>query len=215
MFNDLTKGGYEINPNPERVAALTRRMVVDGKVIPIKSQILDQFADDDICSFCMQESLYQLPITELIEFLPSLFVGKTIEIGSGRGSIGRNLGLEMYDNKMQEDPSIKLVYMLSGQPPVNYGEDVIKMSANDAINKIRPNTVLGCWITEFPRNPLGPNEDNFIGKIDKYILVGNEKTHAQKPILKKRPHKVHKFEWLYSRSKFKEQNVIYEIDMIS
>ena len=57
-------------------------------------------------------------------------------------------------------------------------------------------------------NAWGVNERSILEKVDKYIHIGNEVVHNKKPILNKNHRKI-KAEWIMSRSKHTNSNVIY------
>jgi hypothetical protein len=102
------------------------------------------------------------------------------------------------------------------QTPVQYGENVYKYDALDAVKNYRPKIVIGAWVThkfnpnEYYRegNQWGIDEIKLFGKVKKYIHIGNEHTHRHKPILGL-PHREVKAEWLVSRSNQPEKNVIW------
>lgn len=192
-------------------------MIQDGKIVPVGFDVLKKFSQEQLSVFCHKHALYQLPTTELIDFLKSeLEYFYTIEIGAGNGCIGRSLTLQMTDNKMQLRPDVKLMYDLQGQPTIKYGDDVEELDAISAVKKYKPDAVVACWVTHLFKegmtvgNMFGIEEELlFENGVKKYVHVGNELTHAQKPILQKYPVKKCQFPWLLSRSMSRENNVIY------
>lgn len=104
---------------------------------------------DELRVWCHYNSIYQLPTTELIDFISEHIEGKAIEIGSGNGCIGRSLNIPMTDSKIQESDEVKFLYAMYKQPVVKYPSDIIHMEASKAINKYKPNTVVACWVTEW------------------------------------------------------------------
>lgn len=111
-------------------------LIKENKIIPIPYSEIKKFPQNEISSFCVRNALYQLPITELIDFLKSeISSGLTIEIGAGNGCFGRALGIKMADNFMQTFPDVKALYESMMQPTINYGEDVENISGNDAVRK--------------------------------------------------------------------------------
>lgn len=189
----------------------------NGNIIPASFSSIEKFPQEALSVFCHKHALYQLPTTELIDFIKSE-IGSTsaIEIGSGNGCIGRSLGIPMTDNKMQLRPQIKMIYEMQGQPIIKYGADVEELDAIKAVEKYYPQTVVACWVTHLFKegmsmgNMYGIEEEQlFENGVSKYIHIGNEATHSQKPILEKYQVKKLKFPWLLSRSMKREQNVIY------
>ena len=168
---------------------------------------------EELKLWCHLRAVYQLPTTELIDFISNHIEGKAIEIGSGNGSIGRALNIPMTDSKLQEVDEIKTYYTACGQPIVEYPKDIIHMEANKAINRFKPNTVIACWVTEWSKNPSkktsywGVDEINVLyGK--KYILVGNSDIHGDKKILQFK-HEVFQYPWILSRATNQNNNMIW------
>lgn len=202
----------------ERVNELSELLLTDGGLItPVPFDILSQFTQQEISSFCVINAIYQVPTVELIQFLKAeIGDNRAIEIAAGNGVIGRALNIRMFDNKMQTIPILKDHYENDmNSPTVKYGKDVMLMDGLKAVQKYNPHTVVACWLT----HKCKPGEyDNFMGVeeeklfkngVKKYIHVGNEKTHSDKPILNIIPHKKYKFPWLLSRSLSPAENVIY------
>jgi hypothetical protein len=204
--------------NKEKIAELEEILIKNNQIIPVSSSILLKFEQNDISTFCWKHGIYQLPTTELIEWLQEQTMAQNaIEIGSGNGCIGRNIPVPMYDNHIQERLDIKLMYASMNQPTIKYGKDVQNMAANDAVNSLRPHTVIGCWVTQYgadasivDSNPFGVKEFDFVGKIKRYIVVGNENVHGKKLIRNSIPHKIIKPNWLVSRSMQPQANCIYD-----
>ena len=161
--------------------------------------------------------IYCFTTTELIDWLKQ-HVGedKTIEIGAGNSSIGRALNIPSTDSRLMERADVKATYLISGQPITKYPDDVIKLDANPAVDKYKPDVVIGAWVTHIydkfehwrGGNMYGIDEKDIIKKVNKYIVIGNNKFHHKKRIIN-RVSKTFKFDWLYSRAKYPEENMIY------
>jgi len=168
--------------------------------------------------FMYIHGIYVLPTTELIEFLRSQIIGKAIEIGAGHGAIARSLNIPITDSRMQEQPEIKFIYQMGGQPPITYHDDIEKLDAIQAVKKYEPDTVIGAFIThKFDvkignGNAMGVDEEKMFSKIkSRYINIGNKHTHKDKPILKLK-HTEYQFDWIITRSVNQYQNVIFVFD---
>jgi len=210
--------------NKEALADIQSLMLDEqGRILPVPFKEINKFSQNDISAFCVQQAIYQVPTIELLQWLESEIPDKstTIEIGAGNGCVGRNLGIRMYDNFHQDNEMMQFYYATIGQPTVKYGSDVIRMNGNKAVNILHPETVIACWVTQkfqkgddikkvkIGSNMYGVNELDFIGKIRKYIHVGNTATHHDKRILSKVWFREYKFPWLISRSMSREKNVIH------
>jgi len=210
---------------------------MEGSILDAKQDIgyLDSLFDENRLLKVMPESFYKnvpnehlalfghfngfycFPTLELAEWIKGFVdLSKAIEIGAGHGALGRYLGIPITDSKCMERPDVKAYYDMIRQPVTRYPADIIKMDAVEAIEKYKPETVIGCWIThkycdgELDRggNIYGIDEDFIIENVKRYIVVGNERVHKYKRILGYE-HKEFKFPWLYSRSLFRGYNVIY------
>jgi hypothetical protein len=157
---------------------------------------------------CQRNGIYGLPTTELIDFLTDAIGGRTaIEIGAGHGGLAAALGIPATDSKMQDDPLVRLVYDAAGQPPVQYGSNVERLNAAEAIAHYRPQVVVACWVThlyderrhEAGGNMFGVDEDQVLDNCESYIFIGNSYVHRGKTIWN-RPHAKIEPDWVYSRT---------------
>lgn len=202
------------------ISKLEKRLLKNGKLIPISYyELNNDYTQEQISLFCHKHAIYQILTLELLDFLKNEIGDDCIEIGSGNGAIGNALNIPMYDNFMQERADIKLTYAMMGQPTIVYGDNIINLAANEAVKKVKPKTVLGCWVTQLYKegisengNMYGIDEIEIFEQIDKYILVGNEKTHGNKDLFKKYKPKEYQPHWLISRSMSRSLNKIYILD---
>ena len=185
-------------------------------IMPEYKQI-SQYPDKYYQIVCSDIGLYQIPTKELIDFLQAWVIpGKTIEIeiGSGRGIIGKALGIPCTDSKIQETDEMRKLLRESRVAPVTYGEHVEKLEAREAIKKYKPSVVIASWFTGqkdmhgYEIFVHGCNEENFIDDIDTYILIGNESVHRTKSLLT-RIHREYTAKWLCSRAHDQKLNRIY------
>ena len=189
----------------------------DGTLRHAPYRDLAKFTQAQLSNFCLVHGIYQLPTTELIEWLHNEIGGRTaIEIGSGNGVIGSSLGIRITDDRLQERPEIRAYYDMMRQPPIKYHPDIIPLGGNEAVDEMRPQVVIACWVTQLWKenvtvdgNMYGVDEDILCGQVEEYIHVGNEKTHATKLVLTQRKFETYHFDWLLSRSMSKEANCIY------
>lgn len=194
--------------------------VLDNGLLKIKPYSFYQSIDSNSIKVLMWKyGIYVLPTQELVDWLKENIVGNAIEIGAGIGAIGRALNIPITDSRMQEIPEIKFYYNMSGQPTINYPNDVEKLTAEEAIEKYKPDTVIGCFIThKFEAkigsgNAMGVQEENILKSVNRYINIGNLHTHKDKPILRNNPAEFN-FEWLITRSVISSLNRIWVYDKI-
>lgn len=185
-----------------------------GLVKPVESKVLESIPHLHLMQWCVENAVYQICTVELIEWLKAQIDGRTaIEIGSGRGGIGRALGIKCTDSYMQTIPAITEYYRALGQAPIFPPGFVEKIDANEAVNKYKPEVVIGCYITHRyvggdDGNEFGPVEENIIDRAT-YIHVGNLNVHKAKTILGVRPPKEFRFPWLRSRARDQSLNMIW------
>ena len=183
------------------------------RVLPAAT--LQAIQPEELMVWAHNKGVYQFPTVELIDWLSERIVGvKAIEIAAGHGAIGRALGIPATDSYMQERPKVRAWYRSLGQPTITYPADVLRQDAEEAVNHHLPHTVLGAWITQKYQqggdtgSAFGVDEEWMLGRVARYIVVGNHKTHGDKRILA-REHQELSFPWLVSRSMWPEHNRIY------
>ena len=152
-----------------------------------------------------KHAVYGLPTTELVEFVKELIGGRaTLEIGTGAGCLGRELGVRLTDNHCQEIPSVKLLMAMQGQPAIVYPEDVENIGAIQAVNKYKPQVVVASWVTQLsvdssPGCMYGVQEEHVLDKVETYIFFGSEANHGAKRVMK-RKHDTYRRTWMFSRA---------------
>lgn len=191
-----------------------------GRINVMPYSFYRQFSTNDIGLFCVKYGLYVLPTEELIAFLKEEIGSlRAIEVGAGNGSVGRALGIRMFDSFIQrDDPGVRAHALLMKQEPVIYGSDVNKVEAVDAVRKYKPECVLGCFVTHkhWDIKKMGDVKGMLIAEdkivkarsVKKYIVCGNQGVHASKPILDL-PHRTIELEGYVTRSQSPELNRIF------
>jgi len=169
-------------------------LLANGKLRLLPAKDYDQFDSNELRLFCHHKARYGLPTEELVTFLREL-IGrdKAIEIGAGSGDLGYHLRIPMTDSYCQDEPDVRAYYKAIRQPTIEYGQDVEKIEALAAVEKYKPDVVVGCWVTQWIDPCLPPpsgggsiygiKEDELIKKVKKYILVGSEAIHGGKFIM--------------------------------
>jgi hypothetical protein len=204
--------------NRRNVSYLDRELLSNGLLIVKNAIFYKGIPQEDLAIWCHGKGIYGLPTTELIEWLKEHVIpGKTIEVGAGIGAIGRTLGIPITDSCVMERPDVKLYYQMGGQPVTEYPFDIVRLSAVDAIKKLKPSVVIGCWVTQIYKEEDGPTQDAsvfgldeefILDNVDKYIVIGNKKVHDKKRIMT-REYDEHRLPWLFSRSLSVDDNVVY------
>lgn len=173
----------------DTVNELEDEVIVDGKITIVSADVYRKYSEDQVRYFMHKWALYTLPTTELINHL-KIEIGSSsaIEICSGAGIVGKALGITCTDSYLQEDPKVKLVYAMTKQPTINYGKHVLKLDAEEAVKKLKPDVVVGCWVTQKYNGKdgsmYGPDESTILENCKKYVVVGSTVQHGNKDIFK-------------------------------
>lgn len=200
-------------------------LLKNGELQVLPAADLQKIDYVDLKLWCHKNGIYGLPSKELIDIIKSHLVeNKSIEVGGGCGVFGRALGIPSTDSMIQSTPAMRAYYAAMGQPIVEYGKNVIGLEASDAIAKYEPEVVFGSWVTQYV-SPLesslpegggsvyGLKEYEFLPKIKKYIVYGNDTVHGQKEIFKDSSFKVERIydRVFFSRASKPELNCLYII----
>lgn len=155
-----------------------------------------------------KHALYGLHTQEVVNFLRQLIAGRSaIEIGSGNGVLAEALRIPATDNRQQEFDEIKFAYKIMGQPTINYGANVERLDAIEAIRKYRPQVVVASWVTHLYRveaheaggNMHAPDEREILRNCETYVMISNDAVHLGNPLLST-PHTRVDGDWIYSRA---------------
>lgn len=191
-------------------------VMTNGVLEVVPAELYSLISQSRLSVFCVKKGFYCLPTTELIRFLRGeIYATRPIEIGAGNGAVARALGIVATDSYQQERPEIKAIYQSLGQATVPYGNDVIKLNAEESIRAYGPSVIVACFVTQLLKedipldqgNQWGVDEEAIVTSGIKYILVGHDNIHSDK-VINKYPHVTYRFPWLYSRCAPKEGNFI-------
>lgn len=196
--------------------------ILSGKVRDISGDILDdqgrlrilpaeqyaRYSKEERIAACVRNGLYLLPTEELVEWLRNAIGNrKAIEVAAGNGALGRALGIPRTDLYQMTIPAVMMAYRFMQQPVTNYGKDVQKMEAMEAIKQFSPEVVIAAWLTHRYRaskqdeggNMYAPEPDQ-IRKNATFMLIGNTSVHETQ--LKRAPTPTVFFRpnWLFSRA---------------
>lgn len=186
-------------------AVITEKVMHNGEVIVKPYEFYTYFSAEAIRLFMHFKAIYCLPTQELIDFLKDQVGDKSaIEIGCGLGIIGKALNIPATDNLLQSRPEIKLLYSLTGQPTIKYPKHVIKFDGVEAVKHYKPQVAIGAFITHKWNGKSGNQwaieEPKILPLVEKYIHVGDEEIHKEKPLMKM-PFTKYTPQWLLARGK--------------
>lgn len=143
MHTWMLPGGFDIKPLDDVM------LRSDGSLNVVPSRKLNEFPVELLQLWCVKRGVYQYPTEELLEWLSQQTAGRrAIEICAGNGAIGRALGIVTTDSYMQTTPEIADYYNSLGQTPIMPPPDVLKLDANEAVERYEPDVVIGAWVTE-------------------------------------------------------------------
>jgi hypothetical protein len=208
--------------NPKDVRDISPELLLpNGKLKLLAHADYDKFTRTELRIFCHYHARYGLPTIEAVDFIKNLIAGRSaIEIGAGHGDLGYHLGIPMTDSKIQFRQDVRQIYERSGQPIIQYPEDVERLEALEAIQKYQPKVVIASWITQWIPEDVKPTsggsihgikEDEMLDKIEQYIMIGNLKIHGDKKILA-REHTIYRPLFIKSRASYPEDDVIFAWD---
>lgn len=191
-------------------------LMPNGKLMLRSYTYYEKISRPNLQYFCHKHARYGIPTVELINYIQSLIDGRSaIEIGAGNGDLGYHLRIPMTDSKIQDEPEVREYYKSVDQPTIDYPKDVEKLEALEAIQKYKPQVVVGSWLTTFSpcvvdynSSPYGIEEDQILNLVETYILIANLNVHGDKPILKE-PHEEVVAPWIMSRSMNSENNRLF------
>lgn len=234
MFSIANPMGGQVHASTLSICDTTEAeqlLMKDGKMIPVPAADIREIGDEQLRFFCLNNAIYSVPTTEVIEFIETLIPNKekAIEIGAGNGVYGRSLGIKSTDNYMQHPKNRAkfrnciAAYEKTGQPLVQYGDDVEELDGMDAVRQYKPETIVCAWVTH-KWNPTKPHLDgNMFGvnfdwildrkSVKRLILIGNHNTHQNNPIMQ-REHQEYRLDGnIVSRSLRPELDCVFVWDV--
>lgn len=212
-------------PTPELLAVVAglNSTLLDkkGRIRLFPAAFYKALPPDALSIWCLQQARYGIPTVELVEWLKNeIGDRKAIEVGAGNGDLGYHLGIVSTDSYAQASrPEMQLTYAATGQVPTAPKPDVLKLSAVDAVKRLKPKVVVASWLTrKFIKGKdkegvaqafaYGAEEEKIWENCHTYIHIGNVNSHGKKTLLAK-PHLELFFPWLVSRAVDPSRNVIY------
>lgn len=194
-----------------------RKAVMDGRkmrVLPLAEWM--KFSWAEIRTLLHETATYVVPTEELIDYLDELIGDeKAIEICAGNGYIGSNLDILMTDSYQQQDDKMTIMmYDLMRQPRIKYPRAVLKMEASQAVRRMKPHTVIGCYATHKWRDDVQNGNDKGVdfadvfAHIHRLVLVGHKITHKHNPMMEL-PHEEIELPGLLTRAADQSLNRIF------
>ncbi len=204
-----------IMPDPVAFAELDALLLDDlGYCQVVGAMALLRFPSVQLMAWANLHQIYQYPTTELVDCLREEIDGRVaVEICAGRGPIGRALGIPQTDSYL-DAPELRQLLAEVGRELLPPRDGVVKADALAAVEMFGPRVVVGAWVTELggperrSTSPHGVDEIALTRGIQRYILIGNRKTHGYRRLMYRR-HRTIKAPWLISRSQHPDQNRIW------
>jgi len=205
---------------PNEDIAYLDEVLLDGPFVRLlPASELQKLNHTHLRLWAVKNSRYGFPTLELVEWLKEQIQGKfTIELGAGKGDLGRHLDIIQTDSYIQTSPEVKAIYLAMSQPIIEPPESVLGYEAVTAVQGLKPDVAIASWLTQLVTEEectpdtqgsvYGADEFKIIAGVKKYIHIGNEDSHGQKKALTL-PHKEFKFPWLVSRAENQSKNVVY------
>jgi hypothetical protein len=186
---------YNMRSNPQASyipvdtdSSAVRRILTDanGRLRCLPAAELTALDRAELRLFCQEEAVYQLPTVELIAQLRDRIGDRTaLEIGAGRGDIGRHLGIRLTDSHMQAEPQYRKLYEAAGAHAIRYPKDIEKLNYKQAIKKYKPAVVVACWVShqfsekrpEMAGSIAGLDTQWIVDHCKEFLFVGHPVTH--------------------------------------
>jgi hypothetical protein len=205
--------------HPDKMPDLPDWLQPNGFIKRMPAPEISRYSGDLLRLWCHVYARYGVVTTELVAWLKAEIGGRgAIEIGSGAGDLAHHLGIPATDNRCQEMPDVARYYQAIRQPTIKYAPNTFKFDALEAVYQFRPQVVVASWVTEWvdANLPVPPNGGSVYGVKEPelldtgvtYILIGNLRTHGNKPIMSRR-HRTYKYPWLRSRSQYPDLDRIF------
>lgn len=157
----------------------------DGVIEPVEWSQIKGIKYDYMKWYLSQRGIFAVITHELCDMIYDLIDGDTdgtLEICAGNGTLGRELGVKMIDSHVHanKDGDVYRLAIQNGQVPIDYPDDVEKLTCRRAMKKYKPRYVIGSWATQNfkPLNKVKRNvyNSNLIGNengIDKEKVAQN------------------------------------------
>ncbi len=166
----------------------------------------EQFSINQIQVMMEQEEIYVLPTEELCDFLDNLIGDKdAIEIGAGKGHLGRELNIPITDSYARHDAYPMKTCKRQGIQPIIYPNDVEKLDALQSVRKYKPHTVIASYLVhkQFYKDKskeFGLDGQKLLKMCKRYIHIGNLDLHTNDPIMQI-PHTEVEFPYLITKNR--------------
>lgn len=192
----------------------------DGLTVPVPAGVIKSIDPQKLRLFNHVTGMYGMITTELVDFLRDYIGDRTaIEIGAGLGTLGRALKIPRTDNKMQNWPEIQISYQMTRQPTIVYPSDVEELDAIAAIEKYKPDVVIGSYITHKYKaaqhhmggNMYAPDEIAISKLASEYIMLGNMDVHSHNRLIKNKKINVRILQtnWIIGRNAEPKKDCLY------
>ncbi|QQX80820.1 hypothetical protein JK628_02810 [Shewanella sp. KX20019] len=233
LMNTLFSGDLNVSIDNDTIAITAHLLDNNGQPQVLPAAFVNSFDRNTFRKFMAEQGLYVYPTEELCEWMRENVIkvfgpNNIIEIGAGNGVLSKALGVRATDNYSQASdykPVSKYRELweqgresmaLTGNKPVNYGENVFRIEAIEAVKRFKPTCVIGCFITDMYRqehhdrggNVFGVDEVKMKKRVNQYVMVGNLKTHAKKLMLDG-DHEELKIPGIITRAEFPELDRIF------
>ena len=172
----------------------------ETKILPAKEWL--RWGKNNLGAYLSYYNLWTVPTLELCDILDDE-IGDLdcIEICAGLGYISKELGIRATDSYLKV--SEEYINTFGQTEHFQYPSFVEKIEASDAVDKYKPECVLGCYAVpkwteerakqyqletgkELHGSIKGVDYDYILPKIKKLILVGHRELYYQHPFFKKK-----------------------------
>lgn len=197
FHNETMKGAKTFNFTEKQISGIVNNLdklllTKERRIKLLSIEFYKELDREYLQIWAHKRARYLIPTIELVNWLKEKIGDrKAIEIGSGNSDLSYYLGIQGTDSCIQQDDEDVRAYIaLYNQPGTCPREDILKLEALEAIELLKPDVVIGAWITQYGnpleqgqgRNLYGVKENDLINQCE-YIFLGNKVVHKAKDIL--------------------------------
>ena len=191
--------GKNIQLNTGAILDMYHELVKNEEIQILPAATWLKYGKNNLAMFMNMFNIWVAPTLELIDILDDEIGDMScIEICAGLGAIGRELGITTTDSHLHSTEEFKNTFgkMRGIAIDMKYPSDVEKLEASEAVDKYKPECVLGCYAVpkwtekkateyflkyrkELKGSVVGVDYDYILPKVKKLILVGHDGLYSQ------------------------------------
>lgn len=189
----------------EDIQEITEKCFSNEELIIHPFKFYMQYSQNQIRLMMERQDIYMLPTEELCDFLDKVIADRSaIEIGAGKGYLGRELGITVTDSFAKRDSYPMKIDKMMGIPTIVYPDYVENLDAIQSVKKYKPHTVIASYLVHEQiykdrSKTFGVDGKKLLNMCKRYIHIGNLDLHCSDPIMNI-PHTEIEFPYLITKN---------------